>query len=135
MTAEDRVRCSDAEREEAVRALQNAAAQGRLTLAETDERTAAVYSARYRDQLRGALAELPAPESRRERAPAGWMPVLVMSGWQLLSDLALLAGSAGVPANRRRRVVLAALTAAGLLFVVLLAVHGIAGEGHELERH
>ncbi|WP_116199069.1 DUF1707 SHOCT-like domain-containing protein [Amycolatopsis circi] len=67
VTAEDRVRCSDSEREKAAQALQTAAAEGRLPLAETEERTVAVYAARYREELQAALSELP----RRIPAVAG----------------------------------------------------------------
>ncbi|WP_275295169.1 DUF1707 domain-containing protein [Amycolatopsis sp. La24] len=136
MTAEDRVRCSDAERDAAARTLQRAAAEGRLPLAETEERTAAVYGARYRDEIRAALSELPAGEpAGPSAAAAGWTPVLLLTGKQLLAEVALLAGHASVPVNRRRRVVLAALLALGIVCMTLMAVHGIVGDGHEFERH
>jgi hypothetical protein len=53
--ASDRdVRASDAEREAVVEQLQRALAQGRLTVAEFDERVQAAYAAR----TLGALADL-----------------------------------------------------------------------------
>ena len=53
------VRASDAEREEFARIVRDAIGEGRLTLAEGDERLAQVYAARYRDDLRPLVADLP----------------------------------------------------------------------------
>jgi hypothetical protein len=56
----DRTRASDSERE------RDAAAQGRLTIDELDERTAAAYAAVTRGELAELLDDLPVP---REPAP------------------------------------------------------------------
>lgn len=61
-----RTRASDAEREEFARTVRDAIGEGRLTLEEGDERLAAVYAARYRDELGPLVADLP-----RERPGAG----------------------------------------------------------------
>ena len=53
------VRASDAEREDVARILRAATGQGLLTLAEVDERLAAVYAARYRHELEPLTADLP----------------------------------------------------------------------------
>jgi Domain of unknown function (DUF1707) len=53
------VRASDAEREQAVALLQRSFADGRLTLAELQERAGAAYAARTRTQLRDLTADLP----------------------------------------------------------------------------
>jgi hypothetical protein len=56
---------SDAERERSARALRDHAAVGRLTVAELESRLDRVYGARYRSELRSALAELPRDTGRR----------------------------------------------------------------------
>lgn len=55
-----RIRASDAERERVVTRVQHASAEGRLTLAETEERIGAVYAAKYLDELETVTADLPA---------------------------------------------------------------------------
>ncbi len=54
------LRASDAERERAVARLRGAAAEGRLTVEELDERSARAYDARTRAELASLLADLPA---------------------------------------------------------------------------
>src|SRR3954447_14616667 len=54
-----RVRASDAERERIAQILSTATADGLLTLEEADERLAAAYDARYRDELGPLTADLP----------------------------------------------------------------------------
>lgn len=58
------LRASDAEREAVAARLRAAAADGRLTLTEADERQAAAYGARTRDDLVPLTADLPGPEVR-----------------------------------------------------------------------
>jgi hypothetical protein len=69
----DRMRASDAEREETVAALRAAAGEGRLTVEELDERTTAAYAAVTRGDLARLLHDLPiapVPEPRpRRRGP------------------------------------------------------------------
>jgi hypothetical protein len=55
----DRVRTSDAEREEVATILRAAVTEGRLTLEEGDERLARTYAAKYREDLRPLTADLP----------------------------------------------------------------------------
>ncbi len=60
-----RYRLSDAEREQAVRELQQALNDGRLTLDEYDERTRAAYAAQAARDLKPLLADLIEPEPSR----------------------------------------------------------------------
>jgi hypothetical protein len=55
------VRIADADREQVAERLRTAAAEGRLTLAEADERQAAAYAALTADDLRPLVADLPRP--------------------------------------------------------------------------
>lgn len=59
MNDERELRASDAERENAVTRLNEAAADGRLTLAEFSERTGQAYAAKTRAELEPLLADLP----------------------------------------------------------------------------
>ncbi|WP_299021307.1 DUF1707 domain-containing protein [uncultured Dietzia sp.] len=61
------LRASDAERDETARRLQDAFSEGRLTLAEFDERTTRAYAARFRDEL-GELTRDLSP-ARRDAGP------------------------------------------------------------------
>ncbi len=60
------LRASDGEREATVARLHQALAEGRLDLAETEERVTAAYAARHRDELPPLLADLPSSGRRRE---------------------------------------------------------------------
>lgn len=72
------VRASDAEREATATLLQEFYSEGRLTLAEFDERTSAAYAARFRSELAELTRDLPVAhrepgatlEARSHRAPA-----------------------------------------------------------------
>jgi Domain of unknown function (DUF1707) len=61
------VRASDAEREQTVALLQRGFADGRLALAELEERAGAAYAARTRAQLRDLTADLPSAEQQPPR--------------------------------------------------------------------
>jgi uncharacterized protein DUF1707 len=61
------VRASDAEREQTVALLQRGFADGRLALAEFDERVGAAYAARTRVQLSELTADLPASGQQPSR--------------------------------------------------------------------
>ncbi|HEX3814932.1 MAG TPA: DUF1707 domain-containing protein [Mycobacteriales bacterium] len=62
------VRASDAERERVAALLQQAGAEGRLTIAEVDERVAAAYAATYRRELPPLTRDLPTDDTTRETA-------------------------------------------------------------------
>jgi hypothetical protein len=53
------VQASDAEREDAVARLHHALGEGRLDLAETEDRVTAAYAAQHRAELLPLLADLP----------------------------------------------------------------------------
>jgi hypothetical protein len=98
------VRVSDAEREAVAQRLRSAAADGRLTLAEADERQALAYAARVHDDLAPLTVDLPGPEPE---------VVVPARGWRALD-----------PAARRR---LAVHAAVGLAVAVLLLVRFAGG--------
>jgi uncharacterized protein DUF1707 len=83
------VRASDAEREQAVALLQRGFADGRLALAELEERVGAAYAARTRAQLRDLTADLPAADQQPPRPG----PVL---DWRLLCILLCVCPPAGL---------------------------------------
>jgi hypothetical protein len=58
-----RIRTSDAERETVAETLRNAVGEGRLTLEEGDQRLAALYTTRFRDELPTLVADLPRDDS------------------------------------------------------------------------
>jgi hypothetical protein len=129
-TTTDATRCSDEERERTSSRLHVAAGEGRLTLEEVEERLATVYAARFRHELDAVTADLPSPAT----PTTGWRPIVTMTRHQLLGDVSALVGRGPATISRNRKVVLA-LTALAvlLLFVtmVVLALHGIGGEGPE----
>jgi hypothetical protein len=59
MAGTSRLRTSDEEREQVAAILRAAVAEGRLSLAEGDDRLAKAYAAVYRDELRPLTADLP----------------------------------------------------------------------------
>ncbi|WP_433305364.1 DUF1707 SHOCT-like domain-containing protein [Actinoplanes sp. CA-030573] len=125
------MRCSDADREGIAGRLRAAAAEGRLGMDEFEERTAAVYAARYDRELSALVADLPpAPGS----AGNGWRAVLLAMWRQILADLSLLIGRRGAGSSRRR-LVIAALVILFLAGVVLAAVLGVDGGGHHGFEH
>lgn len=97
------IRASDADRERVVEILRRGHVDGRLTLAELEERSATAYAARTWDELAPLTADLPAPP--REHAAR---PVRV-------------AGALGVPEGATY-VVAAALLGA---WVVAVTVFGV----------
>ncbi|WP_020579423.1 DUF1707 SHOCT-like domain-containing protein [Actinopolymorpha alba] len=67
MTTQHPIRASDAERDAFARRIQSAAAEGRLTLEEADERLGGVYASRFRHDLDPLVADLPADQGVPER--------------------------------------------------------------------
>jgi Domain of unknown function (DUF1707) len=66
---ENRLRASDAERERTAKRIQDASAEGRLSLDETEDRLGAVYAAKYVDELSGYTADLPPARPPYRRFP------------------------------------------------------------------
>lgn len=98
------VRVSDAEREEVAQRLRAAATDGRLTLAESDERQALAYAAQFHHDLTPLTADLPEPVAE---------PPVPARGWSGLSDSA------------RRR--LAAHVAVAAVIATLVLVRWVVG--------
>ena len=80
------LRASDAEREATVAHLHQALAEGRLDLAETEERVTAAYAARHRDELPPLLADLPSSVPAPGDAPR-WDELWVSTVWRARSAL------------------------------------------------
>jgi hypothetical protein len=68
-------RASDADRDTAVDILCAAAADGRLTMTELDERVGSALTARTLSQLARLIADLTGPRARRPRRPLGGPPL------------------------------------------------------------
>jgi hypothetical protein len=69
---EKAVRASDSERERVAKLISEAAGEGRLTVAEADERLERVYATTFRHELDEYVADLPerqAPQRRLDRFP------------------------------------------------------------------
>lgn len=74
---EKAVRASDTERERIAKLVSAAAGEGRLSIAEADERLEQIYTTRYRHELAAFVTDLPAgvpqtprPAPTRDRFPA-----------------------------------------------------------------
>jgi hypothetical protein len=63
------MRASDSERDGVIKALRGHAAEGRLDLAELEQRVASALRARTREELDGLTADLPRGRPRRRRKP------------------------------------------------------------------
>lgn len=64
------VRASDAERDATARLLQESFSEGRLTLAEFDDRTSRAYAARFRSELIELTHDLPIAHHEHDSTPA-----------------------------------------------------------------
>ncbi|WP_240809811.1 DUF1707 domain-containing protein [Actinomadura sp. WMMA1423] len=77
------MRAGDADRERIANLLRDAAGEGRLTLAELDERLDAVYAAKTYAELEPITRDLPSPERAAPPATgAGWRPVPGAPSWR-----------------------------------------------------
>ena len=74
MARDTPIRASDADRDTALRLLRDHWLAGRLTLAEYEERCEEATCARFVDDLRRAIRELPYPLPERPPAPAPRVP-------------------------------------------------------------
>lgn len=130
-TAPEGVRCSDAEREQVRAVLYAAAGEGRLTMAEVEERLGRLEELRYRHELAALTTDLPADE---QRTPVGWRQIVTAVGTALAAELAVLRGRTPEPTPGRRRVLLLITVLIGLLIagaIVASAVHGFGPDGFE----
>ena len=118
---ESSIRASHAEREATAARLHVALGEGRLDLAETDERLTAAYASRYRSELEPLLADLPSPEP--SGVPAGWAHVgraFVAQTW--VSSARARGVVPTQPSAGERRATIAVLIAAALWIVLCLLV-------------
>ncbi|HVW40289.1 MAG TPA: DUF1707 domain-containing protein [Amycolatopsis sp.] len=76
MTSPTRLRASDADREHIASRIQQASTEGRLTLDETEQRLGAVYAAKYVDELREFVGDLPAEPPEQPPRPSRFPPPL-----------------------------------------------------------
>ena len=92
----ERVRTSDAEREQVATVLRAAVSEGRLTLEECDERLRRAYEAKYRDQLGPLTADLPGGGwdalNRTPEALAGLRRRLRLHGVSVVAVAGVLVG-------------------------------------------
>jgi hypothetical protein len=116
------VRASDAEREETVARLHDALGEGRLDLAETEERVAAAYATRYRAQFAPLLADLPdAPDPGSD--VQSWSAIWAQVVWRARIALGV-ADPAGTrpptPGQCRSAAALAVLAATWMMVCAVL---------------
>ncbi|MEU1525789.1 DUF1707 domain-containing protein [Nocardia rhamnosiphila] len=86
-------RASDAERDRIVRELSRHLGDGRIDLAEYDQRVAQVYRTTTREELTGVLADLPALAPARSATPRSRFPIwqrIEATGWLTVSVLVLV---------------------------------------------
>lgn len=86
-------RASDAERDRIVRELSRHLGDGRIDLAEYDQRVAQVYRTTTREELTGVLADLPTLAPVRPAAPRSRFPIwqrIEATAWLTVSVLVLV---------------------------------------------
>jgi hypothetical protein len=123
------VRASDAERDRARALLRDAAAAGRITADEADERIQALADTRFRHELTAFTADLPPETLHPQTAPR---PLSVrQAGRSASAALLALLGAFVALANRHR------LIAAALIIIVIVACASLIafvglgfGDGH-----
>ena len=124
-----RLRASDAERHATIDVLQDAMTRGLLTPEEGDERMAAAFTARFRDELPALTADLPPAGTTTSvaTAPTSWRGLLTALVTLVRAEVAATV-AAGF---RSRRFLVTALVAVGLLGGLALVVgHGFGDGGH-----
>jgi hypothetical protein len=131
MTTDEKppMRASDAERTATVDLLQDAMARGLLTHEEGDERMAAAFAARFRDELPALTADLPPAATTAPSAatPAGWRGLLTALVVLVRAEIAATA-AAGF---RSRRFLVVALVVLALLGGLALVIgHGFVDGDH-----
>lgn len=116
------LRVSNVEREATVDRLHAALGEGRLDLAETEERLAAAYASRYRSDLADVTADLPTPEPESLRA--GWSRIwLAVVGHAWLS-LTRACGTRPTHPTPRQQRLTSVLVIAALLWLTLCLLLG-----------
>lgn len=120
-----RLRASDAERAGTVERLHRALGAGRLDLAETDERVAAAYAARYGHELDALLTDLPTGDAAAGAAPS-WTGLWTLAVWRARSFV--VGGPTARPTAAQLRTAVL-LTALAVVWVAVWAVVGALAVG------
>ena len=125
-----RMRASDVDREEVVQTLLDGIARGLLTLDEGDERVAAAYAARFRDELPRLTADLPPAPASAPVAP-GWRALARLAWLQVRTAVAGLWRGIRRAARSRppRLAAVAAATVALLALLMIMAATAAGGSG------
>jgi hypothetical protein len=113
-------RASDAERADTVARLHDALGAGRLDLAETDERVASAYAARYRHELTVLLVDLPRDDTSFTEAPT-WAALWTLAVWRARTAVT---GTAGPRPTASQQRVATFLTVLALVWMAACAVVG-----------
>lgn len=115
------VRASNAEREAIVALLHAAVGEGRLDLDEAEERIAAVYGFRYRDELPTVLVDLPTNGDRsRPGDDPTWHSIWQAIVWRVL--MLLHGGTVARPTPRQSRTAAVVTAVAVLWFLAFVAI-------------
>jgi len=131
---DDRIRTSDADREQVTARLRDHYAEGRLTHEELDERITASLSAKTFGELRQVLADLPGPklaayQPKRPASSAGYRPPVMFRRRPRLFPLLVLALLAVVLFSGAGAAVLAVKVVAIIAMVMFLAFAAVAIAG------
>jgi hypothetical protein len=120
-----RIRVSDAERADTVSRLQHALVEGRLDLAETDERVTAAFAARYDSDLQLLIVDLPPQVPAADGAPS-WSALWASAVWRARTlVLGAEAGGHTRPTSQQCRFA-AALAGLAMVWMLMCAVAGAA---------
>lgn len=116
------MRASDAERQQVVDRLHRALAEGRLDLHEADERIAAAYAVRHRDEFPHLLADLPAEAGAAVGGAPTWSEVGTSLLWRIRAGLLGPDEQAPTAAHRRQAVLITLITFAWVLAWMAIGV-------------
>jgi hypothetical protein len=128
-----RIRASDAEREDTVHLLHRALGEGRLDLHEAETRVTATYAAVYRDELPALLDDLPQHDGTARTLTGGsgvpdWQTLWTAVVWRArvgLWDEIGAATRSRPPGPRERRIAVLLLALAGLWLMICAAIGAV----------
>ena len=118
------LRASDADRERVGQILHHALGTGMLTLAETEERLAVVYAARYLHELGPVTADLPGSQPQPTSRGGGFVArIAALLRWLLVATAGVRAAAVAF-AGRHRVLSLVLAVLVGLAMVSTLVMSG-----------
>jgi len=118
------LRASDADRERVGQILHHALGAGMLTLAETEERLAVVYAARYLPELEPVTADLPGSQPQPTSRGGGFVTrIAALLRWLLVATAGVRAAAVAF-AGRHRVLSLVLAVLVGLAMVSTLVMSG-----------